>query len=424
MVKNENNVANPITFVEKLIEMYDRMRLLIDNAYVTAPGRIDRGVEGQLLKVFGKVVNVQPFAAEYLSRLLDSKLRSNLADADIDRACEQVMTVFHHLVDKDIFETAYKNHLARRLLAGRTTSNEDQERIFIAHLKRECGVSVASSLEGMFGDRAQSDDLNDKFRERLAERQEVLPVAMHCFVLTAGFWPPPVQLQLTVPSEMDRAGKVFRNFYLGRHHGRRFDYSFSNGSVDVRMSHGGRRYEINLPTMCTPVLTEFQRDETRSVEELAASTGLSVPEAAKAVASLVRSTATNTGVLALEGGASGGISGGTRVLFNQRFKSKNLKLRVAIAVAKERGDMGGVSRDRAHAQLEEDRKHKVDAAVVRIMKSRRQLDHQALVAEVVSVLSKNFLPSPDMVKRRIEHLIEREFLERSEETRNVYNYLA
>jgi cullin 3 len=421
-VTNADNIANPITYVEKLINLRERMRTLLTDAFTTT-GRIDRHAEAALFSAFEKVVNHQNFTPEYLSRLLDSKLRGQLPDSEIEKASDEVMSIFARLSEKDLFENAYRNHLARRLLAGRTASVEDQERIFIQRLKKECGVSVASSLEGMFADRATSDDMMEKFRERLVDRGETVPIAIHVFVLTAGFWPPPVQLAMILPPEMDRTAKVFRMFYMGRFHGRKFEYSCSNGSVDTKLMHGGRRFELNVPTVCAPVLLRFQGDESETIEEIAKACGMTVPDTARAVASLIRPSPVSTGVLAVESAAgSGPITGSTRVKFNAAFKSKNLKLRIALAVAAKDKDATGLCTTRARDQLDEDRKFKIDAAVVRIMKSRRILAHQTLVSEVVAVL-KTFSPSPEMIKKRIEHLIEREFLERTEQ-RDVYNYLA
>jgi cullin-4 len=69
-----------------------------------------------------------------------------------------------------------------------------------------------------------------------------------------------------------------------------------------------------------------------------------------------------------------------------------------------------------------DRQHAIDAAVVRIMKMRKQLAHKLLVAEVLSQL-KFSLTSSDL-KRRIESLIERDFLERDAADPTLYKYLA
>ena len=76
------------------------------------------------------------------------------------------------------------------------------------------------------------------------------------------------------------------------------------------------------------------------------------------------------------------------------------------------------------AVVEEDRKHLVEAVIVRIMKSRKTLDHIQLLVEVTRHLTARFQPTPLLIKQRIEKLIEREYLERSQHARRVYNYLA
>jgi cullin 1 len=57
------------------------------------------------------------------------------------------------------------------------------------------------------------------------------------------------------------------------------------------------------------------------------------------------------------------------------------------------------------------------------MKARKTLSHQQLVAEVLSQLA-FFKPQPRVIKKRIEALIDREYLERSSENNQQYNYLA
>lgn len=45
-------------------------------------------------------------------------------------------------------------------------------------------------------------------------------------------------------------------------------------------------------------------------------------------------------------------------------------------------------------------------------------------AQVTQQLKSRFLPDPSMIKKRIESLIEREFLERDKADLRVYKYLA
>lgn len=62
--------------------------------------------------------------------------------------------------------------------------------------------------------------------------------------------------------------------------------------------------------------------------------------------------------------------------------------------------------------MEADRKHEIEAAIVRIMKARKKLQHNVLVSEVTEMLKKRFLPNPQIIKKRIEGLIDREYLAR------------
>lgn len=70
----------------------------------------------------------------------------------------------------------------------------------------------------------------------------------------------------------------------------------------------------------------------------------------------------------------------------------------------------------------QDRQYQVDAAIVRIMKMRKSLQHNLLVTEVVGQLK--FSIKPADIKKRIESLIERDYLARDEQNPNQYNYLA
>ncbi len=59
----------------------------------------------------------------------------------------------HHryLQEKDVFEKYYKQHLGKRLLSGRSVS-DDAERALLVKLKTECGYQFTSKLESMFTD--------------------------------------------------------------------------------------------------------------------------------------------------------------------------------------------------------------------------------------------------------------------------------
>ena len=63
--------------------------------------------------------------------------------------------------------------------------------------------------------------------------------------------------------------------------------------------------------------------------------------------------------------------------------------------------------------------------LTRDCRQRKELSHQQLVAETLTQLANQFKPDVNMIKKRIESLIEREYLERIEEAAlPSYRYLA
>jgi len=58
------------------------------------------------------------------------------------------------------------------------------------------------------------------------------------------------------------------------------------------------------------------------------------------------------------------------------------------------------------------------------MKSRKRLDHNSLIAETTKILSLKFNPDPQAIKKRIEGLIEREYMRRDKDDRRFYEYMA
>ena len=73
------------------------------------------------------------------------------SEEEVETTLDKVVMLFRYLQEKDVFEKYYKQHLAKRLLGGRSVS-DDMERSMIGKLKLECGYQYTSKLEGMFMD--------------------------------------------------------------------------------------------------------------------------------------------------------------------------------------------------------------------------------------------------------------------------------
>ena len=70
-----------------------------------------------------------------------------------------------------MFEKYYKQHLAKRLLSGRTMS-DDAERNLLVKLKTECGYQFTSKLESMFTDIKVSRDIMQEFKAKMVEQNK------------------------------------------------------------------------------------------------------------------------------------------------------------------------------------------------------------------------------------------------------------
>lgn len=90
-------------------------------------------------QAFQDFVNSNQKAQEYISLFIDENLKKGLkgktAD-EVEAVLEKTIVLFRFIIDKDVFERYYKAHLAKRLLNGRSVS-EEAERAMVSKIKIE-----------------------------------------------------------------------------------------------------------------------------------------------------------------------------------------------------------------------------------------------------------------------------------------------
>ena len=415
LVNDDERNSDPVQYVQGLLALRDKYEAVISTAFGA-----DKQFYNALNASFESFVNLNQRSPEFISLFVDEQLRKGMkgtSEEEVEAVLDKVVMLFRYLQEKDVFEKYYKQHLAKRLLGGRSIS-DDAERSMIGKLKIECGYQYTSKLEGMFMDMRVSSDTQEGFRTAMGGSSKVDGIELSVHVLTTGFWPTQLGAKCALPPQILRCCETFKEHYLKQHSGRRLTWQSNMGSADLKASFApGRKYEINVSTHLMCVLLQFNGSPTMSYADLASATEIPPSELKRALQSLA---CAKFKILNKEPKGRN-VDEGDSFTFNSDFTSKQIRFKVGTVTATKENE---VEKQETRQKVDEDRKPQIEAAIVRVMKSRKEMEHNSLIAEVTSQLTSRFLPHPNVIKKRIESLIEREFLERDKDNYRNYKYLA
>mmetsp|Transcript_11867 Transcript_11867/g.24023 ORF Transcript_11867/g.24023 Transcript_11867/m.24023 type:complete len:768 (-) Transcript_11867:48-2351(-) len=421
LVQDQERVKDPVVFVKGVLEMRDKYDAVVEDAF-----RGEKKAGKKVKEAFEHFINADSRSANYLAVYVDELMRSGLkgcGEQEADERLDKAVTIFRYLQDKDVFESFYKASLAKRLLGGKSISDEC-EKVMVAKLKAECGYQFTSKLEGMFNDMRISKDTMKGYKEVARSSGDGEGVEIDVDVLTTGYWPSQGAPQCQLPEAVKAAIEKFDQFYLKTHSGRKLAWQTSLGNAEVKACFEGRRHELIVSTyqMCILTLFHGRGAVPLTLSEIKESTGIPDGELRRHLISLC----TPKHRILKKASKGKTISDSDSFLVNSSFTSKLKRVKVPLVSMKEtaKGSDATAGAGGVPKAVEEDRRHLLEASIVRIMKARKTLKHNDLIAEVSRQLSGRFVPDPQSVKKRIESLIEREYLERSEEDRKMYSYLA
>eukprot|EP00188_Purpureofilum_apyrenoidigerum_P004024 Plantae.Rhodophyta-Purpureofilum_apyrenoidigerum.ctg4379.p1 GENE.Plantae.Rhodophyta-Purpureofilum_apyrenoidigerum.ctg4379~~Plantae.Rhodophyta-Purpureofilum_apyrenoidigerum.ctg4379.p1 ORF type:complete len:774 (+),score=184.12 Plantae.Rhodophyta-Purpureofilum_apyrenoidigerum.ctg4379:27-2324(+) len=381
---------------------------------------VDKSFTSSINEAFEKFLNDCQPISEYLSLYVDKLLRLDFrgaSDEEMEDRLDVVVALFRHLHEKDVFERYYKQHLAKRLLFGRSVS-EDAERSFAIKLREECGSFYTYKLEGMFNDMRTSTELNTKFTESLSEEDEqstLAGIGLNVTILTRGVWPTTQTLAVSVPDSITRCLERYVEFYNSCHSKRVLTWHHSMGTGELRAEFESSRHELLASFFQMSVLMLFNNADRLSYVEIANASKIPQAELQRTLQSL----ACAKYKILTKNPKGRDINNDDEFDFNKQFTNRSYRIRIpTISFAKETDDEKAVT----HKRIEHDRKPQIEAAIMRIMKDRKELEHNVLVSEVTKQLMTKFRPNVTDIKRRIESLIDREFLTRLSD--RVYKYIT
>ncbi|CAN1302286.1 CUL4 [Linum perenne] len=394
-------------------------------------------------EAFEHLINLrQNRPAELIAKFLDEKLRAGnkgTSEEELEGTLDKVLVLFRFIQGKDVFEAFYKKDLAKRLLLGKSASI-DAEKSMISKLKTECGSQFTNKLEGMFKrltcshdnvkqitskaicdpllnlqDIELSKEINESFKQSSQARTK-LPsgIEMSVHVLTTGYWPTYPPMDVRLPHELNVYQDIFKEFYLSKHSGRRLMWQNSLGHCVLKAEFPKGKKELAVSLFQTVVLMLFNDAQKLSFEDIKDATGIEDKELRRTLQSL----ACGKVRVLLKMPKGRDVEDGDSFAFNDGFTAPLYRIKVNAIQMKETVEENTSTTERVF----QDRQYQVDAAIVRIMKTRKVLSHTLLITELFQQLK--FPIKPADLKKRIESLIDREYLERDKNNPQIYNYLA
>ncbi|EMS49792.1 Cullin-1 [Triticum urartu] len=391
-------------FVRKIIELHDKYV-----AYVTDCFQGHTLFHKALKEAFEVFCNKGvsgSSSAELLATFCDNILKKGgsekLSDEAIEDTLEKVVRLLAYISDKDLFAEFYRKKLARRLLFDKS-ANDEHERSILTKLKQQCGGQFTSKMEGMVTDLTVARDHQTKFEEFISTHPELNP-----------------GIDLAV-----RCVEVFKEFYQTRTKHRKLTWIYSLGICHITAKFEAKTIELIVTTYQVPqtngffrtlcqaaLLLLFNGADKLSYSEIVTQLNLSDDDVVRLLHSL---SCAKYKILTKEP-SNRSISPNDVFEFNSKFTDKMRRIKIPLPPVDEK--------KKVVEDVDKDRRYAIDASIVRIMKSRKVLGHQTLVMECVEQLGRMFKPDFKAIKKRIEDLITRDYLERDKENPNVYRYLA
>lgn len=381
--------------VERAIEQNNKYMQILDGL---EPGRFEKkGICSFFMAGFQVVF--EGFS-ETLAMFIDSCFQKKLSEDEFEVLINDCIALANYIKDRDVFFAYYKKMFSRRLLTSKKIA---LERIVLTSLKKQFSAGNTHHLERMFKDIEAAEDINQEFK------QENGASPMSVTVLSQGCWP---NFSLgTVPACMQPHFEEFKKFYKTKYGNRNLKI-LSIGTCEIKMG----KYILHTNVAQMNVLLAL--NETGELDKICEITQLSSDVVEGVLASLIlpkHPVVRKTLVSSASESRTGEV-----YLMNPAFKSKTIMVKISPPVKKETV----VEQKATMKQIENERCLKIDASVVRLLKARKQTDYNTIVIETTKALQSFFTPNPQMIKRRIESLIEREFMKRDDEDSKMFVYLA
>lgn len=375
-----------------------------------------------LNKAFEEEINKEnvPFSLPFmLSQVtidtLDAAIKSDNTDINL-KNLTNVITLMSCLEDKDKYLYYLSLSLSKRLLDVDLDSvnSMEWERQLIHVIKAKLGSEFSKNLEAMILDVESCYEKKSATKEYFQKHAGTSLIRdFHVNVLSNCEWMLPTSIELNPPTNVQVIQKLFEDFFTGdpTNSNKRLEWNYTLGSMEIKYNNQGKDYML----VCKPyqyfVLQLFQSANELSLGQIAFQLKVKDPLTLEAIMDSL--TAKPSILIKIDGDLQ--LKEDSRFVINSDFKSKTKKTVLREARIEEKF--------KAKTQVDTERVLAIQGCIVRVLKSSKVMDYAEVVKTVEKLMLK-FSPTSKAIRREIDNLMKKEFIDRDPENFNRLRYLA
>jgi len=406
---NENELS-----VERILQYKASLETILNDCF-----QKNASLKSAMQFAFEDCINVKTNKiAELSSKYIDDVLKNAHKISNDEQAVEakldDAISIFRYLSAKDIFEAFYTKRLVKRLLLG-LSSSDVLEKKMIDKLKHECGTTFTRKSEDIFKDFEISKGLTSEFLGSNYYANIDSKIEFSVVMFSMNSWPLKNLAYSGFSSPFSSVIEAFNKFYLQKFAGVVISWQYDTSTCEVTWHAADTKYQCIVSVIQAIILLLFNNKEELTFDEIKEIINID-PEDLKT--NLMSFLIAKERIIKKEPETSTKISETDKFSINTEFTSKRKQFKINPLQKKETKE----EIDQTTNRVLQERQYLLDAAIVRVMKQKKTIAHNDLVNQVFDDLK---LPiSISEMKKRIESLIERDYMMRDKENLQMYHYLA
>ncbi|KAI0700482.1 Cullin-domain-containing protein [Cytidiella melzeri] len=357
--------------------------------------------------------------AELIAKYIDKAMRKGQKgrdDKDYSAELDAALGLYRFTEDKDVFRAFYHRALAKRLLLEKSAS-DDHEKAMLKKLKELYDPEFGMG-DHMFTDLSLSRDLMKEYSQpRPGAFSDTSGHKVSVMVLQHSVWPFAARKRdVALPEWMGEELQAYMNFYKKKHSGHKLDWDHGLGTATLRARFKAGEKELSVSLYQAIILLLFNEDEKKPFSEIKMLTQMEDDELRRTLQSL----ACGKKRVLKKQPPGKDVNDGDMFIFNADFTDTAFRVHINSIQVKETAE----ETKRTQSLIEGDRKYALDAAIVRIMKGKKQLPYEQLKTATIDAVKQHFKPDVAMIKQRVDNLVEQDYLRRDDDDMTLLVYVA